>query len=68
MVRSGSLARRVARDGLVGRASGATRSGGPERTTEGPVWNLFRGVARLVRYPVSTCDTLMAEQIPNTVR
>ena len=68
MGRSGSPARRVARDGLVGRASGAMRSGGSKRPTEGTVWNLLRCVVRLVRYPVSTCDPLLAEQVPKTDR
>jgi len=50
MARSGLLARRVAQDGLVGRSSSATPSGGPERATKGRVWSLFGGVAHLGRY------------------
>ncbi len=57
-----------ARDGLVGGASGAMRSGGAKRPTEGTVWNQFRCVVRLVRYPVSTCDPLLTEQVPKTDR
>ncbi len=44
MALSGLPARRGAQDGLGGRSSIATPSGGPDKTTEGRVWRLFRSV------------------------